>query len=631
MDSTSHEHETPARAGLESESGTPGTVGATELARRREVTTEVALLFVVLAILALALVPFLDRERVGELEMEIQEVLEPGQHLVSEYTFAQVRGMAQIQSFLLSDDALQRSRQRQRYEELRSQGDSLFDELSRVLAPLGVDDLLINLDNASTNWHLSYTEVLSGNLPRETFEPSGQVLLYEGMLGAATALQDDLFERIEPARARIEAARGRQLVIAWVLMLMALLAALVVSYIARRLRSLTQESEAQFRAAVTARREADRVLAGTADGVLGVDLEGRCVFLNRAGADLLGRPPSDVLGKDVHEMVLHSRADGEPYPREASPLTRALESADMSFTSDEVFWRRDGSSFPVRLSGRPMVDGREVRGAVLSFVDLTEIREVESKLRQAVRARDEVVSIVSHDLRNPVGTVYIAADLLLDIPLPREKQQEQLGVIKRQAKLMEHLIKDLLDVSRIEAGTFPVTPSRVDLGPLVHEAAENLLPATKKRGISLQMHVPGAVPAVRADRTRILQVLWNLMGNAVKYTPDGGEVTVHVTAAGEIVRVAVADSGAGIAADDLPFVFDRFWQVKRQDREGAGLGLAIVKGIVEAHGGTVGVRSRPGEGSTFSFTVPVWTPDDEEGEAPVVPAPTRRGFEAANS
>ncbi len=604
---------------------------ATKLAKRREVTTEVALLFVVLSIFALALVPFLDRERAAEIESEIVDVLEPGQRLVSEYAFSQVRGMAQVQSFLLADDARERRRYNERYERLRARGDSLFIDLERTIEPLGADALLTALNQASTDWHLSHIEVLQGSQTREEFEPSGQLPLYEALLLAATELQDDLFGRLEPARTRVEEARRRQLFITWVLMVMALLATLVVSYIARRLRSLTQESEAQFRTAVTARREADRVLAGTADGVLGVDLEGRCIFLNRAGADLLGRPPSDVLGKDVHDLVLHTRVDGEPYPREDSPLTRALESADMSFTSDETFWRRNGTSFPVRLSGRPMVDGREVRGAVLSFVDLTAIREVESKLRQAVRARDEVVSIVSHDLRNPVGTVYIAADLLLDIPLPREKQKDQLRVIKRQAKLMDHLIKDLLDVSRIEAGTFPVALGKEDIGPIVHEAAEHLLPATRKRGITLQMQVSEPIPSVRADRTRILQVLWNLLGNAVKYTPDRGDVTVRVTATPDEVHVAVADSGPGIAADDLPYVFDRFWQVKRQDREGAGLGLAIVKGIVEAHGGTVAVQSSPGHGSVFSFTVPVWKPDDVPGTGPTPASPARRGFESAKS
>lgn len=606
-------------------------VAATDLARRREVTTEVALLFVVLAIFALALAPFLDRERVAEVENEIQQVLEPGQRLVSEYVSTQVRGMALVQSFLQADSALERAGYQRRYEALRIRGDSLLTDLSTTVAPLNVRELVIALDNASADWHLAHNEVLRGNQTRESFEPSGQLPLYEALLQAATEVQDDLFGRLEPARAQVAEARSRQLAITIGLMLMALVAALVVSYIARRLRAVTQESEAQFRTAVTARREADRVLAGTADGVLGVDLKGRCVFLNRAGADLLGRPPSDVLGKDVHELVLHTRADGEPYLREASPLTRALESTDLSFRSDEVFWRRDGTSFPVRLSGRPMVDGREVRGAVLSFVDLTAIRQVESKLRQAVRARDEVVSIVSHDLRNPVGTVYIAADLLLDIPLPREKQQEQLRVIKRQAKLMEHLIKDLLDVARLEEGTFPVTLGKVDIGPIVHEAAEQLLPATRKRGMTLQMKVDQPLPPIRADRTRILQVLWNLLGNAVKYTPDGGNVTVHVTANETEIEIAVADSGPGIAADDLPYVFDRFWQVKRQDREGAGLGLAIVKGIVEAHGGSVSVSSNPDAGSVFSFTLPVWSEGGSEEVASTNHSASRRGFESAAS
>jgi len=608
----------------------PAAEDAVVLARQREFTTEVALLFVVLSILALALVPFLHLQRVAQIEARVQTVLEPGQRAVSEYAFVQVRGMAQMQSFLMSNDILERDAHRTRYHQLRAQGDSLFVELSNTVASLGIREKLTALDNASTDWHLNHVEVLSGGQPVGSFEASGELALYDALLSAAAAVQSDLFERLEPARTEIASARRRQMMITWVLLMTALIASLVVSFIARRLRSLTQETEAQWRAAVESRREADAVLAGTADGVLGVDLEGRCVFLNRAGAELLGRVPSDLLGRDVHDMVLPTRPDGSPYPRQESPLARALESTDMVFTSDEIFWRRDGSSFPVRLSCRPMVDGRQVRGAVLSFVDLTKIREVEEQLREAVRARDEVVSVVSHDLRNPVGTIYIAADLLLDIPLPPEKQREQLAAIKRQAKQMEHLIKDLLDVSRIEAGTFPIQPEPEDLGALVEDALLQFGPITERRGIRLHADVPASLPVVRADRGRILQVLWNLVGNAIKYSPNDTEVRVRVRRRDHQVEVSVQDSGPGIDPEDLPKIFDRFWQVGGKS-DGAGLGLAIVKGIVDAHDGTIHVRSRLGEGSEFSFGLPIWRDDPEpasEQPEPELGVPSELGAAA---
>ena len=437
--------------------------------------------------------------------------------------------------------------------------------------------------------------------------------MYEQLLESSAAARDDLFARLDEARQGVTAARQQQILVTWILLVMALVAALGLSYIARRLRALTQESEGRRRAAVAARREASAVLAGTGDGVLGLDLEGRCIFLNRAGADLLGRAPNEVLGERAHGVLMPNRADGTPFPEAESPLTRVMQSPDLVSTSEETFWRGDGSAFPVRLSCRPMIDGGEVRGAVLSFVDLTEIREVEGQLRQALRARDEVVSVVSHDLRNPVGTIYVAADLLLEVPLPAEKQHEQLAIIRRQAKQMEVLIKDLLDVSRIEAGTLPVRPAPEDVSALIADVMEQIGPLTRKREITLVGEVDPSLPMVRADRTRVLQVLWNLLGNATKFTPDRGTVRIGARSVGDWVRVHVRDSGPGIAGDDRPHVFDRFWQVRRSDREGVGLGLAIVKGIVEAHGGDVGVTGEEGQGSEFWFTLPVWR---EEEAAP---------------
>lgn len=575
------------------------------LARRRQLTTEGALLFVVMSILALGLVPFLGSKRVESIQAGVRDVLEPAQRQLAEYTFSQVRGMAHVQSFLLSDEPTRRQFHRERYDELQAQGDSILSRLRATAAPLELELELLALEGAATDWHLSHVQVLDASVPREDFDPSGELSLYEALLGASGVLSDDLFARLEAARQGVVDARGQQIIITWILLAMALIAALGLSYIARRLRSVTQESEGRRSAADTARREADAVLAGTADGVLGLDLEGRCIFLNRAGADLLGRAPSDVLGRHAHDMVMHSRADGTRYPAEESPLTRVLQTSDLGSTSDEVFWRSDGTSFPVQLSSRPMVDGGQIRGAVLSFVDLTQILEVEAQLRQALRARDEVVSVVSHDLRNPVGTIYIAADLLLELPLPPEKQHEQLTVIKRQAKQMELLIKDLLDVSRIEAGTMPVRPVEEDIGPLLADVLEQMGPLTRTRGLDFKLDVEQGLPSVSADRTRVLQVLWNLLGNATKFSPDGSRVSVGARRSADMVRVFVRDSGPGIAPADQAHVFDRFWQVKRSDRDGVGLGLAIVKGIVEAHGGDVGVVSGD-DGSAFWFTLPIW-------------------------
>lgn len=273
---------------------------------------------------------------------------------------------------------------------------------------------------------------------------------------------------------------------------------------------------------------------------------------------------------------------------------------------DEVLWRPDGTSFPVQISSRPMVDGRVVKGAVLTFTDMTEVRAAESALRQALQARDEVLAVVSHDLRNPVSAIFSAAGLLLEMDVSAGKTEQHLETIQRAAERMNRLIQDLLDVSRLEAGALSIVPSVIDVSDLFQEAVDAARHDADRRGVALVTVPDPALPGIRADRDRLLRVLSNLVGNAVRYSREGGKVTLaaRVREEGEVV-LGVEDEGIGIAPEDQERLFDRFWQVSRSDTEGAGLGLAIVKGIVEAHGGRVWVDSEAGKGSSFYFTMPI--------------------------
>jgi signal transduction histidine kinase len=168
---------------------------------------------------------------------------------------------------------------------------------------------------------------------------------------------------------------------------------------------------------------------------------------------------------------------------------------------------------------------------------------------------------------------------------------------------MNRLIEDLLDVARMEAGTLSLSPTPQPTESLLREAVEAAQPLAGE--VHLLLEEPGALPPVLADRDRLLQVFSNLLGNALKFTPRGGQVRVGARAQDEHVRFYVRDTGPGLNEDALAHIFDRFWQLDRKDRRGAGLGLSIVKGLVEAHGGRLRVESEPGHGSTFSFTVPV--------------------------
>ena len=227
--------------------------------------------------------------------------------------------------------------------------------------------------------------------------------------------------------------------------------------------------------------------------------------------------------------------------------------------------------------------------------------------REATQARDEVLSIVSHDLRNPLNTIVMSTDLLLDLGTEGRPDggRAQLEIIRRQAQQMNRMIQDLLDVARLEAGRLPLEEQREDPASLVADACASARPLAEGKGILLECDVPAGLPRVCADSERILQVFSNLLGNAIRFTPEGGVIHVGAAAADGEVRFEVADSGPGIDPEDAPHLFERFYQARKTQRGGAGLGLSIAKGIVEAHGGRIGVDSAPGEGSTFYFTLPV--------------------------
>lgn len=222
----------------------------------------------------------------------------------------------------------------------------------------------------------------------------------------------------------------------------------------------------------------------------------------------------------------------------------------------------------------------------------------------ATRTRDEVLAIVSHDLRNPLNLVLTSGSFLLETAGLEPKEREQLQMVHRAAEQMNRLIQDLLEVSGMEAGNVAVEPRPERAEPLVREGCEALVHAAEAKSIELIGTASPDLPLVHADRDRILQVFGNLIGNALKFTPAGGRVRVSAEPAGDVVRFSITDSGEGITGDDLPHVFDRFWQARRSREGGAGLGLAISRGIVTAHGGEIWVESDAGQGSTFVFTLP---------------------------
>jgi signal transduction histidine kinase len=181
---------------------------------------------------------------------------------------------------------------------------------------------------------------------------------------------------------------------------------------------------------------------------------------------------------------------------------------------------------------------------------------------------------------------------------------ENIELISQAAEQMDALIRDLLDVNRLDAGKLAITSVAVDPSALLTDALQTLRPLVEEKGISLDLQIETGLPKVMADSERIQQVLSNLVGNAIKFSPSGSKIVVAPRRDADQVIISVVDDGKGIAAEQLPRVFDRYWQSSRTDRQGAGLGLAIAKGIVEAHGGRIWIESRQGEGTIASFSLP---------------------------
>jgi len=239
--------------------------------------------------------------------------------------------------------------------------------------------------------------------------------------------------------------------------------------------------------------------------------------------------------------------------------------------------------------------------------------------QRAIQARDDVLNIVAHDLRNPLNACALAAATLLCKPPDEDGWRfvtKGAEIIVRSIKRANRLIQDLLDVARIETGKLAIERTRVPSRDLVVEASETFGAMASDTSLELRVEIPRELPAVSADRERVLQIFANLVDNAIKFTPPGGRILLGAARSEDEVCFSVADSGPGIPPEEVPHLFDRFWQARRTDRRGAGLGLSIAKGLVEAHGGRIWLESTAGAaGSTFHFTLPV-APEDQPSGPP---------------
>jgi two-component system sensor histidine kinase ResE len=251
---------------------------------------------------------------------------------------------------------------------------------------------------------------------------------------------------------------------------------------------------------------------------------------------------------------------------------------------------------------------REVQELTRAF------NEMNHRVQLSQKSQRDFVANVSHELKTPLTSVQGFAQALLDgTAATAEARQQAAGVIYDEAGRMHRMVLDLLDLARLDAGTADLKRSPVDLAALLNNVGQKFTPQARAARVFITVETP-TLPLVTGDADRLAQVFTNLVDNALKYTPAGGQIRLRATPAGPEVWVEVRDTGTGIAPEALPHIFDRFYQADTAraggKKHGAGLGLTIAKEIIQAHGGTISVRSAPGYGSEFTVRLPVVLPTD---------------------
>ncbi len=379
------------------------------------------------------------------------------------------------------------------------------------------------------------------------------------------------------------------------------------------------------------------LLESTAEAIYGVDLTGACTFCNPAFLRLMGyESREEILGKKMHDLVHHTLPNGLPYPWEECPLGYALVNGKKIHAPDELFWRADGTSLAVEMWSYPVIHEGELRGSVVTFLDVTERKRAEQALHRAKEeaeaansAKSEFLANMSHEIRTPMNGILGMTALALETELNPE-QREYLGMVKSSGESLLTLLNDILDLSKIEAGKFELDSSDFSIENCIEEALQPLAISAQQKGIELVWGIAADVPnIVCGDPTRLRQVLINLTGNALKFTSEG-EVGIHAKCDSSrdenlLIHFIVSDTGIGISQENQKKIFSAFSQADASTTRrfgGTGLGLSISERLVKLMGGRIWVESAEGKGSRFHFQVLLQPAQGAEVETQSAPTRT---------
>ncbi len=374
-------------------------------------------------------------------------------------------------------------------------------------------------------------------------------------------------------------------------------------------RKALMESEARNR----------HILESAGEGIFGLDMNGHTIFVNPAAGSMLGYSPEELIGASMHDLLHHTKSDGSAYPREECPICATFVDGSPHHVEDEIFWRKDGASFPVAYSSSPKRDELgQVSGAVVTFADITAKKEVEQALlkrNHALKASnqelDDFAYIVSHDLKEPLRGIHNYSSIILEDHrdgLPNDVRT-RCETLLRLSQHMETLLDSLLYYSRDGRSELAMKPT--DLGSVVQNILESLDVSLKECGTLVK--ISQDFPTLLCDRVRVGEIFRNLITNAIKYN-DKSEKWIEIgyrEDQSDVLEVLsplvfyVRDNGIGIRKKHLDSVFRMFKRLNGRDKfgGGTGAGLTLTKKMVERHGGRIWVESTFGEGTTFYFTL----------------------------
>lgn len=332
-----------------------------------------------------------------------------------------------------------------------------------------------------------------------------------------------------------------------------------------------------------------------------------CHFANSVYLEWFGIESEKIIGHKLHELL-----GPELYEKNRPYIEGALAGQRQDFERDLIL-KKTGQLRHTNASYIPEIENGKVVGFFVLVVDVTDLKEAQltaiaekEKAQAATKTREDVLTIVSHDLKNPLATIGLIADLLKKpSSLDPEKLSDYADRITSSVSQMQNLISDLLDFAKIQSGTFEIEKLREKTVDLITKAVNSVRTLAEAKEQKLEMTIPPSISDIACDSRRINQVLSNLLGNAIKFTPKGGTIRVSAKEAPNEIIISVSDTGPGIPPEQLSKVFDRFWQARETRALGSGLGLSIAKGIIDAHGTKIWVESTYGKGCHFFFTVPL--------------------------